>query len=531
MSMGVNIRRHMAHIFEDIVARFPDREALVFYGTRITFGQWNARANALATKLEELGIEKGDRVSLLLPPVPDFLIAAMGVAKLGAITVPTNPLLQPGEMITQLKDVGSKALIMMSQFMGRDFAAILDEARPELPDLQHVIARGPEHEGYLPLDAIYAAPVPERKSFVREGLTDEDPVVILYSGGTTGLPKGVPRDTYGLFYSYAPQAAYVDENDAMLLVPPLFMAAGFLQTVYPVLFGAKLVGMPAFNPTTILQTIQDEKCTLMFAYPTMMRWILGQPDFDQFDVSSMRLVFIGGEAVTTEMIKTIQAKFGCKTQTGYGMTETTGTTVTPLDAPPELIAGSDGQVLSEMEVRLVDEEGKDVPFGEAGEIIVRGRPVFRGYWNRPHLNAEVFTPDGFFHTGDLVRYINDQGYIRVVGRAKDTIRRSAMTIYPDEVENAIKMHPKVAQAGVIGVPSAVSGERVRAYVQLHPGQEMTPVELMDHLRTKLAAYKLPDEVRFLAEVPMSSVRRVRRVMLREEARRELELEQAGGPGR
>ncbi len=524
MSTATYSYPHVAHVFEEMAAKFRDREALVFFGTRMTFREWDARANALSTKLEELGIEKGDRVSLLLPPGPDYPVAFIAIAKLGAITAPTNPQLQPGEMVAQFKDMGTKALIMMSQFMGRDFTAVVDEARLDLPELKHVIARGPDYKGFLPLDPIYATPVPERESYVKPGLTEEDDIVIFSTGGTTGLPKGVPRDTFGFLYGYDVTTHDVDETDSMLLVAPLFMTAGFLQIAYPLLFGAKLVGIPAFHPQTILQTIQDEKITVMFAYPTMMRWIMGQPNFDQFDVSSMRIVYIGGEAVTTEMIETIHAKFGCRTQTGYGMTETHGTASTPCDAPPEMVSGSDGKIVPGVEMRFVDSEGKDVPFGGIGEIIVRGREVFKGYWQRPELNAEVFTPDGFFRTGDLARQINDEGYIRIVGRAKDTIRRMAMTIYPDEVENVIKTHPKVAQAGVVGVASAFAGERVWAYIQLHPDQEMTAVEIMDHCRGKLAAYKLPDEVRFVAEVPMSSVRRVQRVKLREAARRELESE-------
>ena len=522
MSTRFNIRRHVGHIFEETVAKFPDREALVFPGTRMTLRQWDARTNALVTKLEALGVEKGDRVSLLLPPGPDYPIAFMAAAKLGAITVPTNVLFQPREMVSQLKDAAPKVLIMMSQFMNRDFAAIVDDARPDLPDLKHVIARGPDREDFLPLDPIYETPMPQRESFVRPGLTDEDNIVILFSGGTTGLPKGVPRDTYSLLYCYVESHGWVTENDTMLLVPPFFTTGGFLQMIFPILFGARLVGMAAFHPQTILQTIQEEKCTLMFAYPTMMRWIIAQPNFDEFNVSSIRHIGIGGEAMTAELIETIEDKFGCFARTGYGMTETTGTALTPIDAPPEMVFGSDGRILPDYEIRFVDLEGKKVPTGETGEIHVRGRPVFKGYWNKPELNAKVFTPDGFFRTGDLARQINDEGYIRFVSRAKDTFRRAAMTIHPDEVENVINAHPKVAQAGVIGVPSELSDERVWAYVQLHPDVEMTAVELRDHCRANLAAFKQPDEVRFLAEVPMSSVRKVRRVKLRELARREME---------
>lgn len=207
------------------------------------------------------------------------------------------------------------------------------------------------------------------------------------------------------------------------------------------------------------------------------------------------------------------------------MTEMRGITSTLLSDPPELSATTDGRAIGDLEVKLVDEHGSEVPFGEVGEIMVRGRAVFTGYWRRPELNAQVFDRDGFFHTGDMARYVNHEGYIRFVGRQKDTIRHSLMNVYPEEIENHLKTNPKIAGVGAIGLPSPISGERIRVYVQLRPNVEMTATEVVEYCRGTLAGYKVPDEVRFVEALPVSATQRVRRWMLRAAAMKE--IEQAG----
>jgi acyl-CoA synthetase (AMP-forming)/AMP-acid ligase II len=249
----------------------------------------------------------------------------------------------------------------------------------------------------------------------------------------------------------------------------------------------------------------------------MFAWLMSLPDFDKYDVSSMKNIAIGGEPITTELVMQIREKFGCTTGSGYGMTEMRGITATRADDPPEINANTDGKAIGDLEVKLVDADRQEVPFGEVGEIAVRGRAVFTGYWNKPELNAQVFDEDGFFYTGDLARFVTEEGHIRFVGRQKDTIRRGGMTIYPEEIENYLRTHPKIARAGVIGVPSQVSGERVRAYVMLHPGVEMTPTEVVDFCRGGLAAHTIPAEVRFVKSLPLSGTQRVMRWKLREMA--------------
>ncbi len=528
--LGIDCERPVGEVLEDAARRWGDREALVFGGSRLTFREWDDAANTLVVQFEELGLDKGDRVAIMLPSCVEFAIATFAAAKMGAITVPVNPMLQPGEVEHVLADVGASILVMLPQFMGRDNVAAVAAMRPNLPDLKHVVVKGPKGDGVLSIGELLAAEKPApRPTFVREGLTTSDPAFIWFSGGTTGLPKGVVINSFQFLVPEAcrPDAIegkWLNENDIALMISPMFMVAGFRFLGTCVGFGVKLVGLPQFDPRAILQTVQDEKISFLFGYPTMFRIMMGLPNFDQYDLSSLRVLAVGGEPVSGELVRTMQKRFGCYSTTGYGMSEVQNIATTLFDPPdpPELLENSDGRPNSEIEIKFVDAQRQEVPFGEVGEIAVRGRPVFDRYWHRPEETALVKDADGWFYTGDLARVVNQEGYLRIVGRAKDTIRHGMQNVYPEEIENCLKTHPKVANAGAIGVPGAFAGERIRVYVQLHPGQTATEAELLDHWRARLAPFKIPDEVRFVEALPLSPVRRVQRWLLREEAKKERE---------
>jgi acyl-CoA synthetase (AMP-forming)/AMP-acid ligase II len=503
--------------------RFPDKVALVFGGKRATFGEWNDRANRLLVQFEQLGLGKGDCVGVMLPSVVELPYVMLGLAKMGAIGVLVNPMLPPAEVEFQLRDTDAKALVMVSPFANRDLLAMIESLRPQLPRLGPVIVMGPKVEGHASFQEMLEAEGPgPQETFVRDGVTYDDPFALLFSGGTTGTSKAVPVTSYNFLYVDARSVSQYAPDDVMMQIPPLFLTFGFRALALPLLYGLRLVGLSAFDPRVILQIIQDEGVTQTDTYPTMIRWVMSLPTFDQYDVSSMRRIGLGGEPITAQLVEQIRQRFKCRMTVGYGMTEMRGITSTRLDDPPELCSTTDGKAIGDLEVKLVDEQGREVPFGEVGEIVVRGRAVFTGYWKRPELNAQVFDQDGFFHTGDMARYVNHEGYIRFVGRQKDTIRRSMMNVYPEEVENHLKTNPKIAGVGVIGIPSPITGERIRAYVQLRPNVEMTATEVVEYCRGALAGYKVPDEVRFVESLPVSATQRVRRWMLREEAMKELD---------
>lgn len=521
--LTITAKQTLGEALERITRRFPDREALVFGDVRVTFRQLDDTVNTLVPQLEGLGLSQGDRVAIMLPTCPEILYVAFALAKIGAVIVPVNPMLRAGGTEFLLKDVGAAALVVVSDMMGRNYHKMVEEMRPNLPELRHVILKGKKREGVLSLGEMLAAERPApRASFVREGLDPHDLCAIFYTGGTTGLPKGTMASSFRILYAEANLDNGHTERDVQLLVPPLYLTAGFLQVAPFTLYGMKLVGLPAFDPQAILQTIQDEKVTYMVFYPTMMRMMLGLPIFDQYDVSSMRLIALGGEPITAELVRQVQERFGCQTINGYGMTEANPVTSTRLGDPPELQASSDGRPSPGMELKLVDDDRQEVPFGEVGEVAVRGLSVFNGYWNRPEETAQVLDEEGWFYTGDSAVMVNEEGYIRFAGRKKDVIRRGGMNIFPDEIENYLRTHPKIANAAAIGVPSEVAGHRVRVYVQLREGAEVTPAEVVDYCRHQIAAYKLPDEVRFVSSLPLTPMRKVQRFKLREEARKELE---------
>ena len=510
----------LGELLEQRAAESPDREALVFGERRITYGQLNDHVNALVAQFEQLGIKKGDRVATILPSLPELVYVALAAAKTGAIMTTINPMLPAGGLEFHLKDSGASLVVALPQLMKRNMVAEIQTMRPNLPDLRHVAFLGPPMEGALSLHAMLAVPPAPRDSFVAEGLSPHDITNIFYTGGTTGLPKGAMASPYKILYPEATTGeewSGLTEDDVLLVIAPLFLTAGFLMLAPMLLYGMKMVGMAAFDPRAILQTIQDEKATYFMSYPTMMRMIMALPDFGDFDVSSTRLIALGGEPVTADLVEAVQSAFTCTTITGYGSTEVNPITRTKLGDAAELQATSDGVVLPGLEMKLVDENREEVPFGEVGEVVVRGPVVLKGYWNRPEVSAQAIDEDGWFYTADLVRYINEEGYIRFVGRQKDTIRRGGMTIYPEEVENYLKTHPKIMNAGVVGVPSDIGWEKARAYVQLMPGAEMTPAEVVDFCRHQLASYKIPSDVRFVENLPLSPVRKVLRYKLREMA--------------
>jgi acyl-CoA synthetase (AMP-forming)/AMP-acid ligase II len=510
----------LGEALEQMARRFPEREALVFAGQRVTFRQWDDKTNSLVPQFEALGVGKGDRVGVMLPSVVELPIVVLALAKIGAISVMVNPMLGAQAIRHTLADAGASVLVMIAGLMKRDLVADIEGMRSELPGLRHVILMGQPREGYANLHAMLAVPAPEGGSFVREGVEPDDMVALLYTGGSTGLSKGVPATSYNLLYVDAVNDNGSNPDDVMLQIPPLFLTFGFRSLALPLLYGMKLVGLSGFDPRVVLQSIQDEKVTQTGAYPTMFAWLMSVPGFDEYDVSSVRLIGIGGEPITTELVNQIREKFSCTTTSGYGMTEMRGITATDPDDPPEISAHTDGKAIGDLELKLTDSSRQEVAFGDVGEIAVRGRAVFEGYWNKPELNAQVFDADGFFYTGDLARFVTKEGHIRFVGRQKDTIRRGGMTIYPEEIENYLRTHPKIARAGVIGVPGQVAGERIRAYVQLHPGVEMTPTEVVDYCRGGLAAHTIPAEVRFVESLPLSGTQRVMRWKLREMAAEE-----------
>ncbi len=519
----LDANRSLYELLKNNIQEFPDREAVVLGETRVTYRQLGERVDGLAAGLSQLGVQKGERVCLMLPTCVENLYAFFALAKLGAPFVPMSPQLRPFDVQHLLDDSEAVALITVAQLMNYDYLAMIEGIRPNLPNLRHVIAMGDTGDG----KAVSLNELLQTTATVESAAEPDDMLAFLYTSGTTGFPKGAMHThrNFALMIN-ALTATGVEGTWECVMNPfPMFHFGGVLMGLVPTLLAGKMVLLPAFNPREALRLIEQERVTNFGGVPTMMMLMLRMPDFDQYDLSSIRACGAGAAPVPAELVYTLRERLGCSFVNGYGMTEAGVISVTTEDDPPEAPAYSSGRPVPGMEVKITDDDRNELPDGEEGEITVRGATLLKGYYNRPEQTAQAFDDDGWFYTND-VGMIDEDGYVRVLDRKGDMLIRGGANVYPAEIENFLVTNPKVQMAGVIGVPSPVSGERVRAYILPMEGAELTEAEVMNYCRGQIAGYKLPDEVRIVESLPLSALRKVQKFKLREQAMKEMETESA-----
>jgi len=442
----------------------------------MTYDDLLAAANRVAGLLRERGVGVGDRIGLVLPNVPQFPVLFYGAAIAGAVVVPMNPLLKGREVRYYLEDSGA-ALVFA------DFTDLLERVEPAT----EVVDRG-----------------------------DDDTVVLLYTSGTTGQPKGAELTHANLATNAALSAetlVTLQPEDVVMGCLPLFhcfgLTCGLNATVRS---GASLTLLPRFDPAKALSIIGRDRVTVFEGVPTMYSAMLHAPDADRFDVSSLRTCISGGSAMPVEVMRSFEEKFGCIILEGYGLSETSP--VASFNHPDkERKPGSIGIPVRGVEMRVVDDDGKEVAAGEVGEIAISGPNVMKGYWQRDEATAEA-VKDGWFHTGDMAR-TDDDGYFYIVDRKKDLIIRGGYNVYPREVEEALYEHEAVAEVAVVGVPHDQLGEEVAAAVALKPGASATEEELQAFAKERLAAYKYPRHLWIVDSLPKGPTGKI--------LRREIEL--------
>jgi long-chain acyl-CoA synthetase len=481
--MGTNL----ASIVVEGAARDGAAPAVRLGDTTLTYDELIDRSARLATLLLEHGLERGDRVGVMLPNVPEFPIAYYGVLWAGGIAVPMNVLLKRREIAFYLEDSGAKMLFAWHGFLNeaRDGAA---EAGTELIGVE------PE---------AFAATLDGLQPTTEIVDTDaEDTAVILYTSGTTGKPKGAELSHRNLDENseiISRTTLRIDAGDVVLGALPLFHTFG--QTVAmnaSMRVGAVLTLVPKFDPGEALATIARDRVTHFYGVPTMYGALLHHPEREKYDASTLRLCKTGGASMPVEVLHGFEKAFDTELIEGYGLSETSP--VASSGHPGQVRKpGSIGTPIEKVEMRIVDEAGAEVPRGEVGEIVIRGHNIMKGYWNRPDATAEAIR-DGWFHSGDLGREDED-GFFFVVDRKKDMIIRGGYNVYPREVEELLYEHPQIREAAVLGVPHPEWGEEVGAAVVLEPGEELAPEEISAWVRERIAAYKYPRVVWFLEELP------------------------------
>ena len=500
----------------------PDRGAIVFEGKRYTFSQLNERANRLANALLNLGVSKGDRVAMLQVNSNQHVEAYFAAAKFGAIYVPLNFRARGEELTYMLSSSEANAL-----FVGDRYIDLVNSIKPNLSSVQHFISVESKHDGMLYYEDMLSSASAEE---VVTEIDDNDTTILVYTAGTTGFPKGV-------MLSHNSFAVYVLENvtpadpeleEKNILTVPLYHVARIQAMMAAVYGGRTLVMERQFEAREWMELVATEKVNRAMMVPTMLKQLMDNPDFGKFDLSSLKVITYGAAPMPLEVIKKALEVFpGVSFINAFGQTET-ASTITTLSPEDHVISGSEeerekklrrlssiGKPMSDVEMKVVDEEGHDLPPGEVGEIIARGPRVMTGYWRDEEKTKKAIDQDGWVHTGDM-GYMDEDGYFYLSGRATDMIIRAGENIAPEEVEAALHSHPKVEEAAVIGVPDEEWGELPKAIVVLKRGETATAEEIMEHCRQKLASYKRPRSVVFVDELPRNPMGKVLKRVLRDQ---------------
>src|SRR6476620_9240662 len=520
---------------ERTVQRFPEREALVdlLSGRRWTYRAFNDEVDALARGLLGHGIEAGDRIGIWAPNCPEWTLLQYATAKVGAILVNVNPAYRSHELAYVVNQSGMRLLVSAVAHKSSDYRAMVEEVRPDCPQLADVVHIG--ERGWSELvaagDGVTAAALADRMAT----LSPDDPINIQYTSGTTGFPKGATLSHHNILNNgyFVGELVSYTEADRICLPVPFYHCFGMVMgNLAATSHGACMViPAPAFDPAATLKAVEQERCTSLYGVPTMFIAELGLADFASYDLSSLRTGIMAGSPCPVEVMKRVVAEMHMsEVAICYGMTETSPvSTMTRMDYNLTPRTETVGRVMPHLEVKIVDPvTGRTVPRGEPGELCTRGTSVMLGYWEQPDKTAEAIDAARWMHTGDLAT-MDDDGYVAIVGRIKDMVIRGGENVYPREIEEFLYTHPAVADVQVIGVPDAKYGEELMAWVVMKPDHEaLTADAVREFCSGQLAHYKIPRYVHVVDGFPMTVTGKIRKVEMRARAVEILGLQDAAG---
>jgi fatty-acyl-CoA synthase len=520
----------IGHNLERTIARVPGSDALVacHQGVRYTYAELGEAVDRLAGGMLAGGLRTGDRVGVWGPNRAEWTLVQYATAKLGVILVNINPAYRTSELEYALGQSGCRWIFATPALRGSDFRAMVDEVRAELPDVERAIFF--ESSEWDELSA-GGATRDEVNAALAE-LDFDDPINIQYTSGTTGFPKGATLTHHNILNNayFIGELLGYSERDRICIPVPLYHCFGMvIGNLAATTHGACMVyPAEAFEPEATLAACAGERCTSLYGVPTMFIAELGHPSFADHDLRSLRTGLMAGSPCPTEVMKRVCSDMGVEEiGIAFGMTETSPvTTQVRRDDTLEHRCGTVGQVMPHTEIKIVDPgTGRTLPRGEPGEFCARGYMVMREYWNDPERTAEAIDSSRWMHTGDLAT-IDDDGYVRVVGRIKDMVIRGGENVYPREIEEFLHTHPEIADVQVIGVPDERYGEELMAWIVPCPGAALDEEALRGFCKGKIAHYKVPRYFKFADAFPMTVTGKVQKFKMRESAIEELGLERA-----
>lgn len=539
------IEQTIGDFFADMAARQPGRDALVsrHQGLRYTYAQLHAAARQLASALLGLGLEKGDRVGIWSHNNAEWVLMQLATAQVGLILVNINPAYRTSEVEYALNKVGCKALVTMPRFKTSDYLGMLRELAPELaqcapgrlqaarlPALRNVVwidavqDQGEEQPGMLRFSQLMAqgTPADARIDAIAATLRNTDPINIQFTSGTTGFPKGATLTHRNILNNgfFIGECMRLTPADRLCIPVPLYHCFGMVLGNLACFTHGSAIVYPndGFDPVTVLETVQAEKCTGLHGVPTMFIAELDHPRFAEFDLSTLRTGIMAGSPCPIEVMKRVVRDMHLSEITiAYGMTETSPVSCqSEADTPLERRVSTVGRVQPHLEVKIVDPAtGETVAPGVSGELCTRGYSVMHGYWDDEAKTREAIDAEHWMHTGDLAT-MDAEGYVNIVGRIKDMVIRGGENIYPREIEEFLYRHPKVQDVQVVGVPDVRYGEELCAWIIAKPGQDLSEDEVRDFCKGQIAHYKVPRYIRFVQAFPMTVTGKIQKFKIRDE---------------
>ncbi|HPO15680.1 MAG TPA: long-chain fatty acid--CoA ligase [Candidatus Hydrogenedentes bacterium] len=490
---------NLAHFLDVTANKYPDATAIIMDDRKLTYAEVAQAAHRVANALKAKGIGRGDKVAMMIPNTPHFPIIYYGILQAGAAVVPVNVLYQHFEIEHYLRDSEASAF-----FAFQSFEEEARKAFQNVPSCKHFVVVGPMTwldtpevgENFMHL---MMASEPE---FDTVQTNSEDTAILLYTSGTTGSPKGAVLTHFNMFfnaYYCSKEITQASPGDVTLATLPLFHSFG--QTCVmnaSIMGGATMTMLPRFETAKAMEVIARDNVSLIALVPTMYFFILSVPNWQDYDFSSLKVAVSGGAALPGDVHRRFKERYGLCILEGYGLSETSPVASFTLFGE-EVRVGSIGKPIWGVDMRIMRDDSSFAEVDEPGEIVIRGHNVMKGYYNRPDATREAVVND-WFHTGDIGKRDQD-GYFYIVDRKKDLIIRGGMNIYPREIEEVLYAHPKVLEAAVVGVPDESRGEEVKVYVSPKEGEKLTPDDVMNFLKERMAKYKWPKEVEILNQLP------------------------------
>ena len=525
--------------FDQTVARYPEGEALVVrhQQQRYTWAQLARAVDVHARALLALGLQVGDRLGVWAPNGAEWFISQFSSARIGVILVNINPAYRLSELEYVLKQSGCQWLVCAGAFKTSNYHAMLQELIPELAEqsigaldcprfaeLRGVISLAPEPPaGFLPWSQLapLADGVTVDQLHARQAsLHFDQPVNIQYTSGTTGFPKGATLSHHNILNNgyMVGESLGLTANDRLVIPVPLYHCFGMVMgNLGCVTHGTTMIyPSEAFDPSLTLQAVAEERATGLYGVPTMFIAMLDHPQRAGFDLSSLRTGIMAGATCPIEIMRRVISEMHMgEVQIAYGMTETSPVSIQTGPADElELRVTTVGRTQPQLESKLIDAQGNTVARGEIGELCTRGYSVMLGYWSNPQATREAIDSEGWMHTGDLAQ-MDEQGYVRIVGRNKDMIIRGGENIYPRELEEFFFTHPAVADVQIVGIPDAKYGEEIVAWIKFHPGHTANELELQTWCKSRIAHFKTPRYFKFVETFPMTVTGKIQKFKMRE----------------